>query len=185
MTVLPILVFTLIYLALEIGNYKLPEQWTIAYYSIPFLLVFFFLGAIGEEVGYMGYAVDPLQEKFSAFWTSLIIGIPWAVWHYPSIIQQGHNFYWILWGTLGTVAFRILFVWIFNNTNHSLFACILPHCLYNTGRVLFPSDTKISPLVDYPEIHYSVIAVIAIAVILLWRPGTLNSFILNTKTANR
>jgi CAAX amino terminal protease family. len=182
---LPILIFTLIYLTLKVGGYKLLEQWIISYQSIPFLLIFFFLGAIGEEIGYMGYAVDPLQEKFNAFWTSIIIGIPWAVWHYPSIIQQGHNFNWILWGTLGTVAFRVLFVWIFNNTNHSLFACILPHCLYNTGRVLFPSDITTKPLVEYPEIHYSVIAVIAIVVTLLWRPQTLSNFILKTKTTNR
>gem|GEM_PF-5470833 len=60
---LPILIFTLIYLTLKVGGYKLLEQWIISYQSIPFLLIFFFLGAIGEEIGYMGYAVDPLQEK--------------------------------------------------------------------------------------------------------------------------
>lgn len=179
---LPVLIFIIIYLILKIGNYQLPGQWIIPWQSIPFLLIFFFFGAIGEEVGYMGYAVDPLQRKFNAFWTSIIIGIPWAMWHYPSIIQQGHDLNWILWGTLGTVAFRVLYVWIFNNTSHSLFACILPHSLYNTGRVLFPSDTTIDPLVEYPVIHYSVIAAIAIVVILLWTPQSLSNFILKIKT---
>lgn len=181
---LPIIIFFLIYLSLKIGNIKLPENYTIHYLSIPFLLVFFFLGAIGEEVGYMGYIIDPLQKKYNAFWASIIIGIPWAVWHYPSIIQQGHNFVWILWGTLGTVAFRVLYVWIYNNTNQSLFACILPHCLYNTGRVIFPNNKTISPLADYPDIHYSVIAIIAIIVIILWGRKTLRSYIFETKTTN-
>lgn len=182
---LPVLIFSLIYFSLKIAHYELPEQWTISYYSLPVLLVFFFLGAIGEEVGYMGYAVDPLQEKYSAFWTGIIIGIPWMVWHYPSILHQGHSFYWILWGTLGTVAFRVLYVWIFNNTCHSLFACILPHCLYNTGRVLFPIDKTVNPLSEYPEIHYSVIAVIAIIVTFLWSPATLNNFLFKSRTTRR
>ena len=181
---LPVLIFALIYVFLKIGSYELPEQWTISYYAIPFLLIFFFLGAIGEEVGYMGYAVDALQRKYSAFWTSIIIGVPWIVWHYPSMLQQGRNLNFFLWGTLGTIAFRTIFVWIFNNTNHSLFACILPHCLYNTGRVIFPNDITINPLVEYPQVHYSIIAVIAIVVTLLWSPATLNSFILKTKTMN-
>lgn len=171
---LPILIFLLIYIFLKIYNFKLPENYAIPYLSIPLLLLFFFLGAIGEEIGYMGYAVDPLQKKYNALWASIIIGIPWAVWHYPSIIQQGHNFEWILWGTLGTVAFRVLFVWIYNNTNKSIFACILPHCLYNTGRVIFPNNNSINPLVDYPSIHYSVIALIAFVVIMLWGQRTLS-----------
>lgn len=174
--ILPILIFVLIFLILRINNYLIPS-WTVPFYSIPLLLIFFFLGAIGEEVGYTGYAADPLQKKFSAFWTSIIIGIPWIVWHYPSILQQGRNLNFILWGSIGTIAFRTIYVWLYNNTDKSLSACVILHCLYNTGRVLFPTDRQNNPLENYPNIHYSVIVVFAIAVTLLWGQKTLSSFI--------
>ncbi|HEY0667741.1 MAG TPA: type II CAAX endopeptidase family protein [Sphingobacteriaceae bacterium] len=171
---LPFLIFTIIYLLLVLGNCQIPEHWMFLYLGIPFLLLFFFLGAIGEEVGYMGYAVDRLQKKYSALYTSVIVGILWIIWHYPSMTQQGRSLNFFFWGTLGTIAFRILLVWLYNNTNKSLFACILTHSLYNTGRVLFPADTIINPLVKYPEIHYSAIVVIALVVTCFWGYRTLN-----------
>lgn len=172
----PLLIFLLIYFVLRFSNKEVPAQWNLSFLPVLFLLIFFFLGAIGEEVGYMGYAVESLQKKWNALATSIIIGLPWAIWHYPSILQQGHSFTWILWGTLGTVAFRILTVWLYNNTNKSLFACILFHCLYNTGRPLFPHDEIRNPLVDYPYIHYSVIAAMAILAVVLWGQKTLTNF---------
>jgi uncharacterized protein len=173
---LPFLIFIVIYFALKFMKFQLPAGWNINYVSIPFLFIFFFLGAVGEEVGYMGYAVDPLQKKWGALTTSIVIGLPWAVWHYPSIIKQGHHVTWILWGTLGTVAIRILIVWIYNNTGKSIFACILFHTIYNLCRPLFPKDKLHNPLVDFPEIHYSTIAIIAIIVVLLWGSRTLTKF---------
>jgi membrane protease YdiL (CAAX protease family) len=116
----------------------------------------------------MGYAFEPMQRRWGALWAGLLMGVPWAVWHYPSILAQGHDFAWILWGTLGTVAVRVLIVWIYSNTNVSLFACIAFHALYNTGRPLFPHDHTLNPLVDYPAIHYGVIAVIALLVASVW-----------------
>lgn len=124
----------------------------------------------------MGYAIEPMQTRLGAFKASVFIGILWAIWHYPSIIQQGHNAIWIAWATLGTIAVRVLIVWIFNNTQKSLFVCILFHTMMNLGRPLFPKDETHNPLVDYPEIHYSVIALIALIVILLWDAQTLRKF---------
>ncbi len=131
----------------------------------------------------MGYAIEPMQARFGALSASLIMGIPWAVWHYPSIIQQGHNAIWIAWGTVGTVSVRVLIVWIYNNTTKSLFACILFHTMLNLGRILFPKDEIHNPLVDYPDIHYSVIAVTAIIIVLLLDSTTLANFRFRNKQA--
>ncbi|CAN1565018.1 COG1266 Predicted metal-dependent membrane protease [Flavobacteriaceae bacterium] len=173
---LPLLIYFLIYSSIYLFGLPLANNLQIPYKSIPFLFVLFFIGAVCEESGYMGYAIEPMQKKFGALGASILIGIPWAVWHYPSIIQQGHNFYWIFWATLGTVAVRVLIVWIFNNTQNSLFACIMFHTMMNLGRPMFPKDEIHNPLVDYPYIHYSVIAIMAIIVIFLWGSKTLSKF---------
>lgn len=170
---LPVLLYVLIYLTIHFAGLSLPSQWIIPFGSIPVYLGVFFLGAVVEETGYMGYAIDPMQERFGALWASILMGLPWAVWHYPSIIQQGHNLTWIVWATLGTVGVRVLIVWIYNNTGNSLFACILFHAMLNIGRPLFPADATHNPLVDYPAIHYSILAIVAGIVVSLWGPTTL------------
>jgi membrane protease YdiL (CAAX protease family) len=173
---LPFLMYSLIYIIICLTGLPLPLKFQIIFSSIPVLFLFFFLGAVAEETGYMGYAIDPMQKRFGALSASILMGIPWAVWHFPSIIQQGHNLTWIAWGTLGTVAVRVLIVWIYNNTGRSLFACILFHTMLNTGRPLFPKDETHNPLVDYPYVHYSIIAITAVIVIFLWGSKTLGRF---------
>ena len=170
---LPFLMYLLIYLVLRVLGFSLPSEWHISFLSIPVLFCLYFLGSIAEETGYMGYAVEPMQERFGALAAGILIGIPWSVWHYPSIIQQGHGLTFIAWATLGTVAVRVLIVWIYNNTGKSLFACILFHTMLNLGRPLFPRDETHNPLVDYPEIHYSLIAIVAVVVVILWGLKTL------------
>ena len=170
---LPFLMYLLIYLAIYVLGLPLPGEFHISLILIPFLFMLFFVGAVVEETGYMGYAVDPMQKRFGALTASILIGILWAVWHFPSIIQQGHSLTWIAWGTLGTVTVRVLIVWIYNNTGKSLFACILFHTMLNVGRPLFPKDEMHNPLVDYPDIHYSIIAIIAVIVVFLWDSKTL------------
>ena len=173
---LPLVIYFLVYIIICLAGLPMADKFQISWLTIPVLFIFFFLGAIAEEVGYTGYAIEPMQQRFGALAASIIIGIPWAVWHYPSIIQQGHNLTWIAWGTLGTIAVRVLIVWIYNNTGKSLFACILFHTMINLGRPLFPKDATHNPLVDYPGIHYSMMAIAAVVVIFFWGAKTLAGF---------
>jgi hypothetical protein len=173
---LPFAMYLLVYIIIRFTGLPVPGQFNFPFLSVPLLVLFFFLGAVAEETGYMGYAIDPMQNRWSALSASILMGIPWAVWHYPSIIQQGHSLTWIAWGTLGTVAVRVLIVWIYNNTGKSLFACILFHTMLNLGRPLFPKNETYNPLVDYPYIHYSVFALIAVLVVLGWGSKTLTRY---------
>jgi uncharacterized protein len=88
---LPLFLYFLIYMVILLSGLPLADNFHIPFKSIPFLFVSFFIGAVCEETGYMGYAIEPMQTRFGALKASILIGIPWAVWHYPSIIQQGHN----------------------------------------------------------------------------------------------
>ena len=47
------------------------------------LLMFlaFFIGALGEELGWSGYVLDPLQERLNALQSSGILGVVGVVWH--------------------------------------------------------------------------------------------------------
>jgi membrane protease YdiL (CAAX protease family) len=88
----------------------------------------------------------------------------WAVWHYPSMLKQGRDFNFFIWGTLGTISYRMIYVILFKKTANNLFACILSHTLYNFFRSVFPNDDVRNPLIQIPEIHYSVIIMVTMII---------------------
>ena len=73
---LPLLLYFLIYLIIHFAGLPLPSKFQLVISTIPVLFIFFFLGAIAEEVGYMGYAIEPMQKKFSILSASILMGIP-------------------------------------------------------------------------------------------------------------
>ena len=168
---LPLLLYLLTYGIMRMIGLPPPAEWHISL-LIPLVFVFFFIGAAGEELGYMGYAIDPMQDRWSALTASIIMGFVWAIWHYPSMIQVGQTPMLMAWGTLGTVGFRILYVWLYNNTGKSIFGIILFHAVSNTGRSVFPGGRSYYELAN-GAVGYSIIAIMAVTVAFLWGPKTL------------
>jgi membrane protease YdiL (CAAX protease family) len=91
---LPILFLMPLLMALEYTVMKLtgmpvPDpQFT--FIALPAFFILFFVGGVGEEIGWTGYATDPLQARRTALEASIILGIIWAIWHAIPYIQ-GHN----------------------------------------------------------------------------------------------
>jgi CAAX protease family protein len=162
------LIFLLSYWVMLLLGLPLPEP-HIPFLLIPILFVVFFIPAAGEEAGWMGYAVDPLQERWSAFTTGLILGSVWAIWHVVPDIQAHHTPTWIAWQGLFTVVSRILIVWLYNNTGKSVFAAILFHDMSNVSYALFPNNGS-----HYdPAITGALTAITAVIVTFFWGSKTL------------
>src|SRR5579884_1546798 len=123
----------MLFLSLPLSSSSFPLE------LIPLLLVAFFIEAIGEEVGWTGYAIDPLQNRWSAFGASLIVGAAGGLWHLVPLIEAYHNLAWIAGWFLGILAGRIILVWLYNNTGKSVFATILAHALFNAASSLLPT----------------------------------------------
>ena len=128
------------------------------------MIVLFFAGAICEEIGWSGYATEPLQERFGALRAGLLLGAIWAVWHFVPLLEAHRSPAWIAWWSLFTVALRVLIVWIYNNTGKSVFAAALFHAASNACTVLLPIEF---------EIVGPALAVVAAFVIVVWGPRTL------------
>ncbi len=165
------LLYVLTYGVMRLIGLPLPSEWHIPLLT-PILFVGFFIAAAGEELGYMGYVIDPMQDQWSALTASLIVGSVWAIWHYPSMIQMGQTPTLMAWGTLATVGFRILYVWLYNNTGKSVFGVIFFHAMGNTGRSVFPGGRSDFELAD-GAVGYSIISIAAVIVVFLWGSKTL------------
>ena len=129
----------------------------------------FFVGALGEELGWSGYVIDPLQNRWSALQASLVLGLIWAVFHFIALAEAHRSVAWIAWWSLGTVAARVIIVWLYNNTGGSVFATALFHTTLNVGWQLFPIDGSYFD----PRITGSITAFVAAIIIVLWGPRTL------------
>ena len=135
----------------------------------PAFFLLFFLPALGEEVGWMGYAVEPLQNRRGALNAALILGVAWALWHVIPDIQNQKPVSWIIWHRLYTVALRILIVSVYNNSGKSVLAAILLHTMDNVTVFLFPNyGSHYNPMVTG-----SLAWLAAGFVILKWGPKTL------------
>lgn len=136
---------------------------------IPVLFLVFFITAVGEETGWMGYAADPLQGRRSALETGLILGLVWSMWHVVPDIQAGQDWAFIAGQRTFSVLLRVLIVWIYNNTGRSLFAAVLLHTMDNVSVYsLFPDSDQYVPAVTA-----AVTVVVVMVVTALWGPRTL------------
>ena len=97
----------------------------------------FFIAAECEELGWSGYALQPLQAWWSALGAGILLGIAWAAFHLVPLVQGHRSRAWIAWWSLATVALRVLLVWLYNNTGQSVFAATLYHAISNVSTVLF------------------------------------------------
>lgn len=133
------------------------------------LSVAFFISALGEELGWSGYAIDPLQDRLGALWASILVGAVWAVWHFIPLLEVGRSLNFIAWWSLGTVAARIMITWLYNNTGKSVFAATVFHALINLTWQLFP----VSGSYYDPRVTGLVMALITVIVVIIWGPRTL------------
>lgn len=166
--------YCLIYWVMRWIGLPVPLTWEIPVQT-PLLLAAFFVAAAGEELGYMGYAIDAMQARWGALSASLIMGSLWAVWHFPSMIEIGQAPVLMVWGFFVTVAFRVLYVWLYNNTGGCIFGVIVFHAIANTGRSIFPGGRTVFELAN-AAIGYAAISLVAVMVVMLWDAKTLTQF---------
>ena len=91
--------------------------------------------ALGEEIGWRGYLVPQLFNKFGYIKTSLITGVIWSVWHYTSLIFGTYNngtpvWYGLICFTLMIVSISFIFTW-FTIKSGSLFPAMILHATHN------------------------------------------------------
>lgn len=165
-------IFLLTYGAMRLMGLQLPNDARVPFLATPLLFVLFFALAIGEEVGWTGYATDPMQERWSALTTGVVLGLVGAAWHLVPLVQMGRAPAWIAWWALGAVAVRVLTVWLYNNAGRSLFAATVFHATFNVSFALFPNGGSHWD----PAVAGGIAAIAAASVSFLWGPRTLARF---------
>jgi len=106
---------------------------------LAFLVLEFVLGPLGEELGWHGFALPRLLNRYSPLAASLIFGVIWGMWHLPAFFLSG-----LPQSKLGVPVFlvramflAILGTWIFVRTGRNVPSMVLFHFMLNVSLDMF------------------------------------------------
>jgi membrane protease YdiL (CAAX protease family) len=129
------------------------------------LFLVFMVGALGEELGWTGYALDRSQARWGALQSGLLLGGVWAIWHWVALMQAHRSLVWIAWWSLGAVSARIIMVWLYNRTGRSVFGVSVLHAVSNVCWQLFPVQGSFFD----PRVNGLILSLVALAAIVMMR----------------
>jgi membrane protease YdiL (CAAX protease family) len=144
-------------------------------YPIYFVIVFFGGGPLGEEIGWRGFALPRMQQRYGALGGTLLLGVLWTCWHLPDFLTAskgggpGTDFSTFLLNFavffLMVTSLAVILTWIFNHTHGSLFGVLLAHTSVNTPELTI---VPLFPALDMLALHRAgLIAYVVPAVLIL------------------
>jgi len=104
-----------------------------------------FFTAYFEEPGWRGYLLPCLQRKFSPLVASLIVWVPWALWHAPLDYGRpgGRNLmFYLQTRVLSLILMSIVLTWLYNRSGGNL----LTVAIFHAGMDTFPFVLPYSPI---------------------------------------
>ncbi len=94
------------------------------------------IGMFGEELGWRGFALPKLLDKYDPIVSSIILALPWIFWHTPLAVFQDwrgnmpiENF--LLNYILLIFPLTLIFTWFFQKTKGSVLLVIIFHKSFN------------------------------------------------------
>jgi membrane protease YdiL (CAAX protease family) len=110
-------------------------QWSLLFtLYLPYLVVDL-ISTMGEEMGWVGYALPNLQQRIAPLLSAVMLGVLWGLWHLPAYFVRDAlapfsivGFAFVIVLGAGT---RITWTWIFNKTKGSVILIALLHDALN------------------------------------------------------
>lgn len=140
--------------------------------SIPLIILMFFNNLLTsgfEEPGWRGFAVPELYKKFTAYKTSMIVGIIWAIWHYPYVfylnyIEMEMGLFLTVLAMAGFTALitfgSVIYSWLYLNTK-SVLLLIIFHAIQNVLPILIIGGV-VDPIGGFSTALFTLIIVLII-----------------------
>jgi membrane protease YdiL (CAAX protease family) len=103
-----------------------------------FVLLHLLYGPLPEELGWRGYGIDSLRSRMNGFWTSILFGVIWPLWHLPLFFIPGSYqqallsqpvplFFYIT----SMIPQAVIMNWIYFHTNRSVLSAVFFHFMIN------------------------------------------------------
>jgi len=123
------------------------EGWPFLFTSyLPKVVMVFLIVSLWEEIGWMGFALPRLQEKYGPLMASVVLGVLWALWHLPAYFNSTQvvadkvglgeldRLLYLLPPLILLATFtRIVMTWLFNVAMGSVIVVTLFHAAFNVS----------------------------------------------------
>ena len=130
---------------------------------IPVVIINLTAGVLGEELGWRGYALNILQNKYIPLTASLILGVIWGLWHLPLMILSGYSglelVYYMIAFMVAVISFSVIITFFYNKSKNVLIAMWM-HFWFNFLLQIVIID--ILPLLIYVSIGYLIVAILIV-----------------------
>jgi membrane protease YdiL (CAAX protease family) len=130
---------------------ELLEQWTLLFtLFLPATLFNLITANFGEEVGWRGFALPRLQQRYGPLYATIILGALHSLWHLPLLFTR------LLGPTnpldfagfvVAGISMTFVYTWVFNNTGGSVLLAALLHAFSNSGIALAAALIPATPLI--------------------------------------
>lgn len=131
-------------------------------------LLWILTSGLGEETGWRGFALPRLQSGRSPLAASLILAVPWILWHLPAFFYLPNymSFGVMLPGfAIGVAAGSIVYTWLYNLTGGSILAAVLFHGSFNFVTASAAGAGVVAAVAS------TLIMVWAVLILIGWRAG--------------
>ncbi len=121
-----------------------------------------------EEIGWRGFALPRLLDRWNALFSSIVLGTVWACWHLPyflGIEGISPDFYAF---SVFAVSLSILMTWVFNHTQGSIFVATFFHFWINVYSGIQSDKLPIADPGGETMVQYLLLAGAAILVVVLY-----------------
>jgi membrane protease YdiL (CAAX protease family) len=158
--------------------HALVDKWLLLFTAVlPQLLILIVFFNLPEEIGWTGFLQARLQERHGPLKASVMVTVPFALWHLPSLmVDEGLGLAQLplALGLLGILAIfqlfaRVVIMWLYNNTNRSVLLVGLFHSSFNVTTQTFGSAFIPGPVGSGFLPASGVVAVAAVLIVVFTR----------------
>ena len=182
----PVLIITILFVLLQISPVYYPAIYT-AEDKLGLLVMGIVMGLVVgffEEIGWTGFAVPRIRQRYGIPATGILVGLLWGLWHLPpfsgSIYSSGPIPPFLYLSVLlfsFLPVYRILMVWVFDRTQ-SLLVVVLMHAPLSASQlILIPPSLSGEHNVTYDLAFTAVLWVVVVIITAIqWKNrSTLNA----------
>lgn len=130
----------LFHLPLVVPHRQGTAAFAIAVGSVSLLYNVLFV-AVLEEPGWRGFLLDRLQRRLSPLLASVMVWLPWALWHAPLDYFRPGRFSLAAYLQLRVVfliPIAIILTWLYNRSGRSILATVMFHASMNVAPFVLP-----------------------------------------------
>jgi membrane protease YdiL (CAAX protease family) len=142
------------------------------YLGVGALVLWTLTYGFGEEIGWRGFALPRMQNRWNALTATLILGLLWALWHIPAFfyletyVKMGLGVFPVF--LIGVLTGSIVLTWLYNSTGGSVFMVAIWHGVFDFLSASKAGEGNIAMIMSIA------IMVWAVLVVIIYKPANLS-----------